>query len=277
MGTLTCKLPYGNEFSIVSPCNGATLETYARIYDVDGLNSSLSTVSAIERVGLDGALYTGSAKQYKTLTVSIDVSDHRITWTDLYSFFNKCTVYKLVFTNYYVLAAISQFKRNFFEKGETLIVTFECSTPYWCRDFSVLNPIVCNGENPVTFTVPDYGTGDEVEADFTFIISDMIENSVKGFYLAPVGYSADRYLYDITLNTVYTPLTGATWYFRPNKDGYVVSAYMGRTARIKVDGYPNPDKVFLLGHDYQLTLKQGVANTKTSVTFMAKGIIRSYL
>ena len=279
MGTLTQVLPYGHSFSIVSPCNGATVESFARIKNIDGLTNAVATVSALERVGMDGTLYTGSTPQFKTISIVIDLSDDRIKWVDVYSFFNKCVSYRLVFDNYYIYAAISQIKRNFFSvDADEMTVTLECGTPYWMRDFVVNHILRVNATTPTRFNVSNaYGIV-EAAASFSFAISDLSENTVTGFRLAPVDSSLDKYVYDVQgMSSLYTPVEGATWTFRPNIDSFLTSSYLGRSLQYELVDYPDVDKRFYLGKEYEFSLYQGVGNTDVVVTLTATGTIRSYM
>lgn len=279
MGIFISNLPYGHTFSIESPCNGATVESYARLKDIDGLNDAESTISAIERVGMDGTLYTGNTPAFKNITVVLDLSDSRIKWIDVYSFFNKCVVYTIYFDSWHIKAALSQIKRDFFNrKADELTLVFECATPYWTRDFAMTQTLVCNAETPVTFSTPIVFGLAESTAKFTFTLSNLEENTVTGFRLKPVDVSDDKYTISASdMSPIFTPVTGAKWIFDWAKNSYLTSEFSGRSRNIEIAGYPAPDKRFCLGRDYEFNLIQGLANTAVKVIFTATGTLRSYM
>jgi len=275
--TITCNLPYNHTFSIFSPYNGESVEQYIKIVNVEGLNDCYADISSIERVGIDGALYTGRKVTYKTLTVTFDVEDARIKWFDFYSFFNKTAVYTIYWDNKYIHAAVSKIDNHFFGNvPRRATVVFECDAAYWSQDLTISSNLTIEGTAATQLTYIDILGVQDILPDFYFTFGAQVTQSIAGLSLVSVSSSDNKYRYDFAFSSSIIAAAGGAIQWDRKRPNYVnyLSGSSWKSALLTT--YPQEGARVRLGDTYAVTLQQSSDNIAQTLNIKTSGIIRDY-
>lgn len=280
--TLKTLYPNGHSIAIVSPCNGATVALYAKIINADeGLNSSITNITTVKRVGMDGTILAGSKPQYKNIMFTIDVSDGRITFEDFYSFFNKDSLYQIVMDDKYVInGAISRISYPFFNNMDGYAyITMECDSCFWMTDYvETFGPYTMDYTNSIAITIGESGygqfLGQAFDPEISITVGALPEKQLKGFWFL-ASQSGDN---DIKINwdQTWVQTTGGIITVTPCTSEKININSGGRILNLVGSYLPDKTMNLVFGHTYLFSLRQSELMTDTETTITIKGKGRYY-
>lgn len=275
--TITCNLPYGHTVKIFSPYNGNSVEEYVKIVNIEGLNDFYADISSIERVGIDGALYTGRKVTYKTLTVTVDIDDARIKWFDFYSFFSKSAVYTIYWDNKYIHAAISKIDNPFFNNiPRRAVIVFECDAAYWSQDLTIATDLTIAGAAASELTYTDVFGAQDIIPDFYFTFGAQVTQSITGLSIASSSAADNKYRYDFVFDKSVVAASGGAIQWAHKKPNYILYLSGSTWASTLLTTWPQEGARVRLGDTYAITLQQSSDNVAQALNIKTIGIVRDY-